>query len=344
MKLIIKNLKQVPHEVDVADENVTVRDLKKAIEDKHGFDSACLKLLFNGVVLDDNKRLAEHNIKDSSVIIMMNTKAKPVNVPKEEPKTEVPSQVHPQGTGLTGSTKPPTSTTSTTTSTRPPVQPKDYTNEVKTLTEMGFPKQEAEAAIKAARGNVDIAVEFLYNGIPENLPQEGEDLPEQGGGHQGSELKKVASIIKILCSQNASNLQNILLGIQQNDPGLMELIKQNEEEFKILLQQPINDEDIRNFQTFQNQARGAEGQGAGGSETGSGSGPTRRGNTIALSKQDYDAVGRLKELGFSEMDAVQAYFACDKNEDLAANLLWENKLKEQEQELFIDCKLFYFII
>ena len=29
--------------------------------------------------------------------------------------------------------------------------------------------------------------------------------------------------------------------------------------------------------------------------------------------------------GFSKMDAAQAYFACDKNEDMAANLLFDRQ-------------------
>ena len=51
MKLIIKNLKQVTYNVEVPSEKTTVLDLKKEIEKSHGFDSAQLKLLHNGVIL-----------------------------------------------------------------------------------------------------------------------------------------------------------------------------------------------------------------------------------------------------------------------------------------------------
>ena len=82
MKLIIKNLKQVPHNVEVSSDEITVKDLKKEIEKAHGFDADHLKLLYNGVVLDDTKTLKSYEIKDEYVIIMMNTKAKVQNVPK----------------------------------------------------------------------------------------------------------------------------------------------------------------------------------------------------------------------------------------------------------------------
>ena len=35
------------------------------------------------------------------------------------------------------------------------------------LTDMGFPEDQAVAALSAANGNSDLAVEFLMNGIPE---------------------------------------------------------------------------------------------------------------------------------------------------------------------------------
>ena len=140
-----------------------------------------------------------------------------------------------------------------------------------------------------------------------------------------------------MCHNNPSQLQNILLSIQQSSPESFELIRQNEEEFKNLIQQPINEEDVRIFQQFNSQGDILGRGGNPGTSDTSNTGGGRR-DVIKLSKEDYEAVNRLKDMGFSEMEAVQAYFACDKNEDLAANLLFDNKLKEQENEFYIDCK------
>jgi UV excision repair protein RAD23 len=336
MKLTIKSLKQVPYEVEVDSDESTVLDIKKSMENKHGFDHTSMKLVHNGGVLDDTKTLASCNIKEGNVIIMMSSKAKPVNVQKEEAKVEEKPVSQPSSTT--------TSNIQGTENKPKEKKEKDYSAQVKELMDMGFPKTESEAAIKAARGDVSIACEFLYNGIPENLPLEDEGEEGIPGGEVGV-VKSIASVVKVMCYNNPSQLQNILLTLQQSSPEIFELIRQNEDEFKGLIQQPITEEDMRIFQQFTQSGQlgvGGGGRQPGSSGTGGSAGQQSQGrgrDVIRLSKEEYEAVARLKEMGFSEMDAAQAYFACDKNEELAANLLFDNKLKEQEHELYIDCKL-----
>ena len=331
MKITIKNLKQISYNVEITSEKPSVLDLKKEIEKEHGFDSTLLKLLFNGVVLDDSKNLEDYKIQDGSIIIMMNTKAKPKNTqsqpnndssqPKpEEKKPEEKNQVQPKQPEKKEE-KP---------------QGEKCSSQINSLVDMGFEKSQAEAAIKAARGQVDLAVEFLYNGIPEGIDDLDVDMGEgQGEGDEGEDnnegdpVKDIASVAKIVCKDNPAALTELLQSIQQTNPELMALINEHEDDFKTYLEQPINENDYRIFQRFKQNMGGGDDEEEGHDHGhGEGHGQIR----LNLSPEDQAAIQRLKDLGnFSEADVVQAYIACEKNEELTANYLFEQKMRDDDE-------------
>ena len=314
MKLILKNLKQVQYNVEVESEKSTIKDLKNEIEKVHGFDSNLIKLLHNGKVLEDSKTLEEYQIKDEYVIIMMNTKpkAKTNPPPAEQPKQE-PQKVEEQPK-------------------KEEEKPKqDFTQQINSLVDMGYEKEKVEKAINASKGNIDLAIEYLSSGnIPDSAPnnqqnqQSQQNPPSTTQTRLPMELRRNASLMKIICRNDPERIYNILNSLKMKNPALLNKIKEHETEFKNLLVSPITQEDIDTFKLLENDIRGLSGEGG-----------RRPGQVeIRLTPEEAEAVKRLKDLGnFNQSDVLQAYFACDKNEELAANYLFEQKMRDEEDDM-----------
>jgi UV excision repair protein RAD23 len=196
MKITIKSLKQVPYEVEIVSDELSIKDLKTEIEIKHGFEAESIKILFKGSMLDDKKQIKEYKIVEGETLTMMSSKVKPQNINKN-PESKIPEESKENNVNNNNSnnnyikenrknessTKPKSTTTTqnlasglinslnnkNNNNNNANKEPeKDYSAEAKQLAEMGFGEVEALRAVKAAKGNLERAVDFLYNGIPEN--------------------------------------------------------------------------------------------------------------------------------------------------------------------------------
>jgi len=79
---------------------------------------------------------------------------------------------------------------------------------------------------------------------------------------------------------------------------------------------------------------GAGGAGAGGMPTGAGAGAGRARpppGSIQVTPEEMASIDRLVSFGFTKARAAEAFFACDKNEELAANFLFEQGADDDDQ-------------
>jgi UV excision repair protein RAD23 len=255
----------------------------------------------------------------------------------------------------------------------------EFAEAIQNIVDMGFDRNEAVRALNAAYGDSARAVEYIVSGNIPNINQlpplganQGAQAQNRGaagnqgaaagnqGGNQGGgaaaaaqgnpnspfaqlrQLPQFQGIIALI-QQNPALLEPLLQQLAERDPGIVELIRENREEFLQILQQPVDPNVLQALQA----AAAEEGFGdeefgeddlddeeqqlaALGVQTGGGAGAARRpagippgAQVIQITPAEKEAIDRLVALGFDRQRALEAFLVCNKDEEMAANYLFE---------------------
>ncbi|CAO3568332.1 unnamed protein product [Mortierella alpina] len=233
---------------------------------------------------------------------------------------------------------------------------------IQNMMEMGFPRDQCLLAMRASFNNPDRAVEYLMTGIPEHLQQQasaparpaapastaapatapataaaappataaatttaqpqnlftaaaqaaatarrgGAAAPGAEGG--AAETDSLAFLrdqpqfqqIREMVQHNPDLLQPLLIQLGQSNPQMLQLINQNQQAFLQLLNEGNDGEDD---------------------------------GRIYVTQEEQDAIQRLENLGFDHRTVVEAFFACDRNEEMAANYLFDHGHEDMEEDM-----------
>lgn len=321
------------------EESLTVKELKEMANSTHSLgEPELLKLIYTGKVLKDDQTVGSANIKDGGFIVVMvsKKKKKPAAAPAAAAAAPAPeaAAAAPAPAPASAAPAPAAAAAPAPAAAQPaPAQPNaapgsdsglvrgpQYEAAVESLMALGFERPQVVRALQASFNNPDRAAEYLFSGIPEGLlPQQapaaaapaapdaqGQAAPAAaptGAAPSGAPQQMDIAALQQMIQARPEILDALINQIAQTNPQLMQVIGQNREAFAQMLQDP------------QMLAR-LIGSGA------LGGGPPQ--NVVQITEEERQAIERLEALGFSREHVVEAYLACDKNEELAANYLFDH--------------------
>ena len=200
---------------------------------------------------------------------------------------------------------------------------------VEELVSMGFGRDRAIQALHVNFNNPNRAAEYLVqqqssqesSASLSQLPLsqigfiESDYLPNQGEGPQNTgredllaafHTPELSSMLQQV-RENPSRLPVLMATIQETHPSLFSLIQDNHQAFIQLYESSLTNQS--------------------GASTHDGSSTVRQSGIpnhhhITITPKEKEAVERLKALGFPEVMVIQAFFACGKDEHLAADFLF----------------------
>ncbi|KAM3598854.1 uncharacterized protein V6R79_023465 [Siganus canaliculatus] len=366
MQITLKTLQQQTIQIEI-DPEQTVKALKEKIEAERGKDNFPVsgqKLIYAGKILQDDAQIKEYKIDEKNFVVVMVSKAKTAAA-ASSPASEAPKPPA-QDAGSTSTTAPTTTPAPAPASTpaaaapapseevkeepsaaaTEPQQPAssggggggldassalvtgaEYEAMLTEIMSMGYERERVVAALRASFNNPHRAVEYLLTGIPSSPVQESNppvQAPASGPTEAPASLAEGENPLAFLrtqpqfqhmrqaIQQNPSLLPALLQQLGRENPQLLQQISQHQELFIQMLNEPVG-EGVEAPEVGEMGAAGEEGA------------PV---NYIQVTPQEKEAIERLKALGFPEALVIQAYFACEKNENLAANFLLNQGLED----------------
>ncbi|KAF9674106.1 hypothetical protein SADUNF_Sadunf10G0093200 [Salix dunnii] len=356
MKIFVKTLKGSTFDIEVKPGDM-VADVKKNIETAQGatvYPAEQQMLIHQGKVLKDDTTLSDNKVAENSFVVIMLSKTKSSSgegsTASAAPPPKAPTTSAPM------STAPPASTV-TSASSESDVYGQAASNlvagtnlegAVQQILDMGggsWDRDTVVRALRAAYNNPERAVEYLYTGIPEQAPPVVQapvseqapatqprqqpaqpttvpaggpnanplDLFPQGLPNVGSGAADAGTLdflrnsqqfqaLRAMVQANPQILQPMLQELGKQNPHLMRLIQEHQDDFLRLINEPVE----------------------GGEGNVLGQVAAAMPQAVTVTPEEREAIERLGAMGFDPALVLEVYFACNKNEELAANYLLDH--------------------
>ncbi|WCJ40323.1 Rad23 UV excision repair protein family [Euphorbia peplus] len=320
-------------------------------------------LIYNGKVLKDETTLSQNNVTEDGFLVVMLSKNKAsagagisstqptsstvTSAPSTNPTPPPPVEVQaPISNNPTSASSAVTSSAQTGTYGQAAsnlVAGTDLDPIIQQIMDMGggsWDKETVNRALRAAYNNPERAVEYLYSGIPETtevavpvarlpagqatdnvtapvsgapntsplnmFPQE--VLSASAGGGEGigtlDFLRNNSQFqtLRTMVQANPQILQPMLQELGKQNPNLLRMIQEHHTEFLHLLNEPLEGSEGDLFDQ----------------------GDAEMHHSVHVTPDEQEAIDRLQAMGFDRALVIEAFLACDRNEELAANYLLEN--------------------
>ncbi|CAG8455519.1 12692_t:CDS:2 [Rhizophagus irregularis] len=330
MKITFKTLQQTQFQLDVDPNETTILQLKQKIEESQGHAVSLQKLISKGKVLNDEKKISEYPISENEFLVLMVSKPKtPIKPSGSSSRSEVTSKSSTEVADTSPSVPPASITATTVPATTQSIQSpewnsnastlvtgSDYENAVNYIMEMGYDRDQVARAMRASFNNPDRAVEYLINGIPDIAQHEQQPTATEQTANQPTQPVPVSTNTSATTAglRNQPQLQQLRQLVQQNPALLQHLVQQIGASNPQLLQ--LINNDPANFLRILQEG------GGGGEETREGNLPPPQ--YVSVTQEEKEAIDRLEALGFERALAIEAFLACERNEEMAANYLFDH--------------------